>query len=55
MATVMRKMTGGSRSARGAKATAILMSIARTIRQQNLPVFETFKKLLMAAWANEPP
>ena len=24
-------------------------------RQQNLPIFETFKELLMAAWANEPP
>jgi len=54
-AAVMRKISGGSRSARGAKATAILMSVMRTARQQNLPIFETFKELLMAAWANEPP
>ena len=54
-AVVMRKISGGSRSERGAKATAILMSVMRTARQQNLPVFETFKKLLMAAWANQPP
>jgi len=54
-AVVLRKITGGSRSVRGAKAMAILMSVTRTIRQQNLPVLETFKRLLMAAWANEPP
>jgi hypothetical protein len=54
-AVVMRKITGGSRSERGAKATAILLSIARTIRQQNLPMLQTFKSMLMAAWANQPP
>jgi transposase len=54
-AVVLRKISGGSRSERGAQATAILLSIARTIRQQNLPMLETFKSMLMAAWANQPP
>ena len=42
------------RSERGAKATAILLSITRTIRPQELPLLETFNDLLMASWANEP-
>ena len=53
-AVILRKITGGSRSDRGAKATAILMSIARTIRQHELPLLETFKDMLMASWANKP-
>jgi hypothetical protein len=53
-AVILRKITGGSRSDRGAKATAILMSIARTIRQRELPLLETFKDMLMASWANKP-
>ena len=53
-AVVMRKITGGSRSERGAKATAILLSLSRTIRQQNLPMIESFKSMLVAAWANQP-
>jgi transposase len=53
-AVILRKITGGSRSERGAKATAILMSIARTIRQHDLPLLETFKDMLMASWANKP-
>ena len=54
-AVVMRKITGGSRSERGAKATAVLMSVMRTARQQALPMFETIKRLLMNAWAGKDP
>ena len=54
-AVVMRKITGGSRSERGARATAILMSVLRTARQQNRPLFETIKTLLMNAWAGKNP
>ena len=53
-AVILRKITGGSRSDRGAKATSILMSITRTIRQNDLPLLETFKDMLMASWANKP-
>jgi transposase len=53
-AVILRKITGGSRSERGAKATATLMSITRTIRQQDLPMLETFKDILMASWAKRP-
>ena len=42
------QISGGSRSERGAKATAVLMSVMRKARQKNLPIFETFKELLMA-------
>ena len=49
------QISGGSRCERGAKATAVLMSMMRKARQQNLPIFETFKELLMAVWAHEPP
>lgn len=34
---------------RGAEATAILLSITRTIRQHDLPMIETFKDMLMAS------
>jgi transposase len=53
-AVIMRKITGGSRSERGAKATAILLSITRTIRQHDMPLLETFKNMLMASWASKP-
>jgi hypothetical protein len=53
-AVVLRKITGGSRSDRGAQATAVLMSITRTIRQRDLPLLETFKDILMASWASKP-
>ena len=52
-AVIMRKITGGSRSERGAKATAILLSITRTIRQHDLPLLETFKDMLAASWAKK--
>jgi transposase len=54
-AVVMRKITGGSRSRRGARATAVLMSVLRTARQQNRPLFETIRTLLMNAWAGKNP
>jgi hypothetical protein len=54
-AVVMRKITGGSRSQRGARATAVLMSVLRTARQQNRPLFETIRTLLMNAWAGKNP
>ena len=53
-AVILRKITGGSRSERGAKATAVMMSIARTIRQHELPLLESFKEMLAASWANKP-
>jgi transposase len=54
-AVVARKISGGSRSAKGARATAILMSILRTAHQQGHPLFETIKTLLMASWAGKNP
>jgi transposase len=54
-AVVMRKITGGSRSERGARATAVLMSVLRTARQQARPLFETIRTLLMNAWAGKNP
>ena len=50
---VMRKITGGSRSASGAKAFAVLSSIVRTATQQGRDVLETIKSLLKSAWAGE--
>jgi transposase len=49
-AVVMRKITGGSRSAEGAKAWSILASIMRTAEQQGRDVVETIKTLLRAEW-----
>jgi hypothetical protein len=54
-AVVMRKITGGSRSERGARATAVVMSMVRTAVQQQRPLFETIKTLLMNAWAGVNP
>ena len=54
-AGVMRKITGGSRSERGARATAVVMSMVRTAVQQERPLFETIKTLLMNAWAGVNP
>jgi hypothetical protein len=54
-AVVMRKITGGSRSERGARATAVLMSVVKTAQQQNRPLFETIKTLLMNAWSGKNP
>ena len=54
-AVVMRKVTGGSRSVRGARATAVMMSMVRTAVQQQRPLFETIRTLLMNAWAGVNP
>ena len=50
-AVVMRKITGGSRSASGAQAWAVLASVMRTAQQQGRDVVGTIKELLRAAWA----
>jgi len=52
---VARKISGGSRSEKGAKATAILMSVLRTALQQNRPLLETIKTLLTASWSGKNP
>lgn len=49
-AVVMRKITGGSRSAQGAQAWAVLASVMRTAEQQGRDVVETIKTLLRAEW-----
>ncbi len=52
-AVVMRKITGGSRSAAGAEAWAVLASVMRTAEQQGRDVLDTLKTLLKAAWAGK--
>jgi transposase len=54
-AVVMRKITGGSRSEKGAKAWSILASIIRTAQQQGKPLIATIETLLRAAWAGQEP
>ena len=49
-AVVMRKITGGSRSAEGAQAWAVLASVMRTAEQQGRDVVQTIKTLLRAEW-----
>jgi len=53
-AVVMRKITGGSRSAKGARAWAKLASLMRTASQQGRNVLETVKQLLTEHWAGKP-
>jgi hypothetical protein len=52
-AVVMRKITGGSRSEKGAKAWAIVASVMRTAEQQGRDVLETLKTLLRAEWSGQ--
>lgn len=52
-AVVMRKITGGSRSADGAKAWSILASVMRTAEQQGHDVVEAVKALLRAEWSGQ--
>jgi len=52
-AVVMRKITGGSRSAEGAKAWAIVASVMRTAEQQGKDVLESIKTLLKAEWSGK--
>ncbi len=54
-AVVLRKITGGSRSQRGARATAVLMSVVRTALQQDRPLLETIRTLIQNAWAGINP
>jgi len=54
-AVVMRKITGGSRGERGAQATAVLMSVLKTASQQERPLFDTLKTLMMNTWAGKNP
>jgi hypothetical protein len=54
-AVVMRKISGGSRSEKGARATAILLSVIKTALQHNCPLFETVKTLLKSHWSGENP
>jgi len=42
-----QKLTGGSRSGRGARDPAVPMSVLRTARQQNRPLIDTIKTLLI--------
>jgi len=52
-AVVMRKITGGSRSAEAARAWAIVASVMRTAEQQGKDVLESIKTLLKAEWAGK--
>ena len=52
---VSRKISGGSRSPRGAKATAIVASVLYTARQQGRDVLATLKQLMMDCWADKEP
>jgi transposase len=54
-AVVMRKVTGGSRSERGAKAWAVLASVLRTARQQGRDAVGTLKELMTRHWSGEQP
>jgi hypothetical protein len=50
-AVVMRKITGGSRSADGAVAWAKLASLLHTADQRQLGVYDATKKLIQDYWA----
>jgi transposase len=52
-AVVMRKISGGRRSAAGARAWAILASVMRTAQQQGRDVVATIQELLKAEWAGK--
>ncbi len=52
---VARKISGGSRSEAGARATAIVASVLRTARQQGRDVLQTLRQLLMNCWAGREP
>ena len=49
-AVVMRKITGGSRAKKSARAWAMIASVIRTAEQQGRDVIETIKTLLRAEW-----
>lgn len=52
---VARKISGGSRSDKGAEAFAKLASLLRTAGQQGQNVLSTIRKMLVAAWATGTP
>jgi hypothetical protein len=52
---VARKITGGSRSEKGADAFATLASLLRTADQQGKNTLATIKSLLIAAWTAGNP
>jgi transposase len=54
-AVVFRKITGGSRSARGGRAWATLASILRTARQQGRDALGTLKTLIERHWTGMEP
>jgi transposase len=54
-AVVARKISGGSRSRKGATAWARLASLVRTAGQQNRNLLGTLKAMLTAAWASDKP
>jgi transposase len=54
-AVVARKISGGSRSEKGAKAWAILASVMRTAQQQGRDVVQTIQTLLKGKWAGKEP
>jgi hypothetical protein len=54
-AVVMRKITGGSRSERGAHAWAVLASVVQTARQQGRDAAQTLKELMARHWAGREP
>lgn len=51
-AVVMRKITGGSRSAAGAAAWMKLASLLRTADQRGLGVYDATRKLITEYWAS---
>jgi hypothetical protein len=54
-AVVARKISGGSRSEAGARATAVLLSVLKTAQQQQCPLFEALTTLLRGHWSGEDP
>lgn len=52
---VARKISGGSRSDKGAQAFATLASLLRTASQQGKNLLGTIKSLLIAAWSEGNP
>jgi transposase-like protein len=54
-AVIARKISGGSRSERGAKAGVVLLSIFKSAQQQRCPLLETIRTLLRAHWDGKNP
>jgi len=50
-AVVMRKITGAA----GAQATAVLVSVLKPASQQERPLLDTLKTLMMNTWAGKNP